>query len=229
MSVINIVGLPGAGKSILFADYILQTLRRNEKFFQKSGITRLVYTNIALSDHVTAKYNHFIRYWTDRNSLFLLRDCDVFIDEIAGYFNSRDWENLSEETRTWLMMHEHYGIELFCNTQNWKSIEVMFRRLTTELIHINKLCGNRRPSPTRPPIKFVWGIINSKHVDPKCFDEEEWNFKYSDMIGSFHLITRDKIALYNTRQDLIFKSKFFAKHIQKECAQCSWKGELYHR
>jgi len=229
MSVLNVVGLPGSGKSILFAEMILQTLDRNEKWYNKTGSTRLVYSNIRLSDFYEKRYNHFLRYWTDANTLYTLRDCDIFIDEIAGYFNSRDWETMAEETRQWLMMHEHYGCELFCNTQSWKTIEVSFRRLTTQLVHISKWLGCRRPSPTKPPVKFIWGLINSKNIAYRSFDDEEWEFQSEDVIGSFHLITKDKVAVYNTRQDLDFKKKYFAKHIEKECRHCDWKDIIRHR
>lgn len=229
MALLNIVGQPGSGKSLISAEHLLNTLDRNEKFFKKSGQTRLVYSNIRLSDELEKRYSHFLRYWNDRNMLHTFRDADIFIDEIAGYFNSRDWEKLSEETRLWLMLHEHYGIELYCNTQNWKTIDLAFRRLTTQLVHVNKWIGCRRPSPTKPPVKFIWGIVNTKNVSYKCFDEEEWNFQYDDILGDFFFITQARVGVYNTRQDLDFGHTQLAKHIEKTCATCGWKGAISHR
>jgi len=227
MSVINIVGQPGAGKTVILAELLLQTLEKYEKI----GLDRRVYSNIHLADEYERHYARTFHYWTDVNLLSALRDCDIFIDEIAGYFNSRDWENMPVETREWLFLHEHYGVELICCTQSWKTIDISFRRLTSQLLYLEKWFGNKRPTPTNPTVRFVYGLLNMKNVSRKCFDKEDWEFEFDDVIGEFRWISRKKINYYNTLQKVEFNRVHFAKHVAgKVCLTCGWHSdEITHR
>lgn len=221
MSVINIVGQPGNGKTIILAEKLLQTLEKYEKFYNKTGVIRKVYSNIHLAQQWEEYFSKWFVYWTDINLLSTLRECDVFIDEISGYFNSRDWEQMPRETREWLFLHEHYGVELVCCTQSWLTIDISFRRLTSELIYIEKWFGNARPSPTKPPPRWIYGLINLKHINRKSFEKEDWEFESDDIIGDFFWISRKKVNYYNTLQKVEFNRKFFLKHIdEKICLTC---------
>ena len=60
--------------------------------------------------------------------------------------------------------------------------------------------GSRDPSPTRPPIKRIWGLIMKREVDPLSYDDEG-NRKF---VGypSLITITKRRTKVFDTRQEI---------------------------
>jgi len=149
--IVVFTGLPGSGKSAKLARTAVNVLYRNKRWRDKGGQLRKLYTNLKLAPAVEEEFKEYIVYWSDLRELTTLRDVDVLIDEVATYFDARLWETLSLEMRRWLAQHRKFGIEMYCTSQDFAQVDKAFRRLVNHLHHIRKICGSRRPSPTKPP------------------------------------------------------------------------------
>jgi len=113
-------GLPGAGKTLKLASVSLWLLRRNKKYFDKSGIRRLVYSNIKFNKKIEEYYKGFIVYWTDIEQVAKSRQCDVVWQEMSEYLDSQQWEKCPVELRRWVRLHRHYGIDVYGDNQYTK-------------------------------------------------------------------------------------------------------------
>jgi len=58
---------------------------------------------------------------------------------------------------------------------------------------------------------------------------EDWEFEYDDLVGKLFWISRENCQTFDTTQDLDFHKTQYAKHIEKVCNECGWKGTVYHR
>jgi len=99
-----------------------------------------------------------IRYWKDIEELERFTECDLFIDEIGAYFDSRTFDLLPLSTRLWLAQAQKLGVHIWGGAQDWGQIDVSFRRLVGKIYEVKKLIGTRRPSKTMPAGKYRWAI-----------------------------------------------------------------------
>jgi len=210
-------GLPGAGKSLKLARTALGVLHRNRKFFQKSGKKRVLYTNLKFSEAVEQEFGDFIVYWKDLRELVQLRDCDVLIDEIATYFDARQWENMSYEVRRWLAQHRKFGIEIYGTAQDFAQADKSFRRLTSNLQYLTKLVGSRDISSTRPDPKYIWGICLVRTLDPVTYDEAKSKFASGGFIPQFLFIIRADTEVFDTRAEVKSSAYPPLKHMERVC------------
>lgn len=214
--IVIFTGLPGSGKSFKLGRTAIELLYRNARHARKTGIRRVLWTNLKLSAAVEKEFAGGIEYWTDLRQLTPLRDCDVLIDEVATYFDARLWETLSLEMRRWLSQHRKFGIEIYGTSQDFAQVDKAFRRLTSDLLYLTKLIGSRDISATRSPPRFVWGISLVRHLDPTVYDEQKSKFG-STGIPSFMLISRKGTTLFDTRAEVALSSALPMKHIEKVC------------
>jgi len=217
-------GLPGSGKSYKMGQTLVGILYRNKKLCEKTGIKRMVWTNLKLKEEVEQEFEGFFEYWTELRQLIPLRDVDVFIDEVGTYFDARLWETLSLEMRRWLNQHRKFGIELYGTAQDFAQVDKAFRRLTSDLLYITKLAGSRDISATRPNPRWIWGISALRHLDPTVYDEQKSKFGSSGL-PSFMFITRAGTEIFDTRAEVKLSSALPLKHINKECElpECGFK------
>jgi hypothetical protein len=232
-----ISGLPGSGKSYRLGQLVIDLLYRNRKLhlkqlnefkknpklFVKQGqllptepVPRRIWTNLKLMPKVEQEFSQYIMYWTELRQLTPLRDVDVIIDEVATYFDARLWETLSLEMRRWLAQHRKFGIEIYGTTQDFAQVDKAFRRLTSDLLYLTKIVGSGDISPTKPVIRFVWGIVLVKPMDPTVYDEQKSKFG-SAGFPQFMFITRAGTELFDTRAEVKLSSALPLKHIEKEC------------
>lgn len=219
-------GLPGSGKSLRTAKATLFLLQRNKRWYKKSKILRKVMTNIKLSEAVEKKFEGFYQYWKDPEELINFKECDVIIDEIATYFDSTQWKEMSLDIKRWLQLHRHFGVEIYGNTQTFSTIDISFRRLTDELYLLKKLVGSREPSNTRPPIRHIWGIILIRKLDARNYKEEEQENKAYGFTLMFY--GKDLTQVYNTKQELEKGSSPPLRHIERYCEVCGKKHIFHH-
>jgi len=216
-------GLPGAGKSYKMAQTVIDVLYRNKKWYEKSGILRPIYSNLKLSPSVEEEFKGFINYWSEPAELVTLRDVDVFWDEIATHLDSTQWQNMSLEIKRWLQQHRKFGIEIYGTTQDFAMIDKSMRRLTSDLLYLTKLFGSRDKSSTKPPVKYIWGLILVQHFDPTTYDEEK---KKSTGFPSFMLLNRSAIDIYDTTQEIKQGKYPPLNHIERECI---YPGCQFHK
>lgn len=216
-----IQGLPGAGKSLKLARLIIDVLYRNKKWFEKSGIKREVWLNLKLSEAVEKEFEGFIKYWKNPAELVDLRNVDVFWDEIATHLDATQWANMSLELKRWLQQHRKFGIDIYGTTQDFSMVDVSFRRLTSELMHLVKLFGSPDKSATRPEVKRIWGLVILRTLDPQKYDEKKSKFEPENLIPKFMWIQRSDIDVYDTTAEVEVGEYPRLRHIERKCECCS--------
>lgn len=214
--IIVISGLPGAGKSAQLARIAIGLLYRNKKYFKKSGVRRLLYTNLKLSSKVLAEFDGFVCEWVDPAQLTKIRDADVLWDEIATHLDATQWQNMSLELKRWLQQHRKFGIELYGTAQDFAQVDKSFRRLTSDLIHVTKIIGTRDKSATQPEVKRVFVISIKRTLDPQAYDEEKSKFSGGGLPWPM-LITKKDIEIFDTNAEVKMGKYPPLRHIEREC------------
>jgi len=222
-------GLESSGKTLRLAMVVADLAWRNSKWQEQIRTTRPIYSNFHFSEdfyeYCTTKLGVPIIYWKHIDELIQISEGDVIIDEVGNYFNSRMWSELSLEAMSWLQQGAKTGIEIYGGAQDFAQVDKAFRRLVNNLYHITKLLGSRRPSATKPPVKFIWGLCSMKELDPVGYDEDKSKFNSAQMIPSFFLIRKQFCFIFNTNQK-IGKSRLMPlKHQERTCElnSCSFK------
>jgi len=220
-------GLESSGKSYLLAKLVADIAWRNKKWYEKSKIIRPIYSNLKFSQKFynlcVNEYKIPIFYWENIDDLIKIKHADIIIDEVGNYFDSRLWTELSLDTRRWLSQGAKVGIELYGTAQDFAQVDKAFRRLVNHLTHITKIIGSRRPSATKPPVGFIWGLCMKRDLDPIAYDEDKKRFEGSGM-PAFFFLRREYCELFDTSQ-IIEKSKPMPyKHIARVCelSSCSF-------
>jgi len=226
--IVVFTGLPGAGKSLKLAKTIINVLYRNRRWYKITGVKRILYTNLAMSDVVMQEFSGFIHNWTDLRELVVLKDADIVIDEIATYFDSRNWENLSLEVRRWLSQHRKFGIEIYGTAQDFAQADKSFRRLTSDLLYLTKLIGSRDISPTAPNPKYIWGVVLVQTLDPTIYDEQKSKFGNTG-IPKFMFISKEATKIFDTRAEVKMSGSLPLHHIEKTCEDpnCFFKKTIH--
>jgi len=128
------------------------------------------------------------------------RDCDIFIDELAIYFDSREWERLPRKIKKFLRLHRHYNCNIYGIAQDFLTIDNALRRLTAELFYMHRFIGTREPSPSRPPQRypFIMGLQCS--VAKSHWELEKEHYVY--VSRSFYFHTNHEFKIFDTTQEL---------------------------
>jgi hypothetical protein len=160
--------------------------------------------------------------WQDLDDIVDTQDCDIIIDEIGTYFDSRTWQDLTLKTRRWIAQSAKLGVEIYGASQDFAQVDISFRRLVNELWYIKKLFGSPRPSNTKPPIKKIWGLCMMRDLDPRNYSEADNEFHTASPIPKFFAIRRHDCEIFDTRQ-LIKKSKSQPfVHEERVCPVCGF-------
>jgi hypothetical protein len=182
----------------------------------------MVKSNLALSEKYGAPFKDLIEYWIDPEDLVKAKDCDVFWDEMATYVDANEYKNLPLELKRWIQQHRKIGVEIWGTTQDFAQIDKSFRRLTDTIYYNVKLIGSRDISPTRPPPKYIWGIIIQRSINPTDYNEDD---KGSQAKGfNPMLITRKKTEVFDTRQEILPGKPPPLRHVERKCLTC---GKVY--
>jgi hypothetical protein len=210
------VGLPGSGKSLRTAEIVMQLLRRNKKYYKRSGIVRQLYSNMRLNPSIEDEYKGFIKYWTDPSELVKVRDVDIVWDEVATYLDSTQWQNVPLELKRWLQQHRKFGIDIYGNTQDFPMIDISMRRLVHRAFLMKKLVGSRDKSATRPAPKRVWGLIIMREIDPASYTADKTEYRF--VSSSFMFIKRSLCDVFDTTQEIKTGQYPPLRHIKRDCA-----------
>jgi len=223
-------GLESAGKSLALAMRAERVLKRNAKWKAKSGSVRPIVSNIAFSEAFMTSARKLgipVHIWRDLDDLILWKNCDVFIDEIGTYFDARNWTNLSLDVRRWVQQGAKAGIELYGAAQDFAQIDIAFRRLTNEVHQISKLLGSPRPSNTRPPVRFIWGLCVSWELDAKSYKSTEAEMKLAWIFPGWFFIRKHFCDLFDTTQFLEKSAPPLFKHYERSCPDCGLKKTFH--
>lgn len=212
-------GLESSGKSLLLAKTVRELIYRNAEWLKVTGVMRPIRSNIRFAPHVVERAKELgieIYYWKDLEDLTPHTEFDLVIDEIGTYFDSRKWSDLSLDVRRWIVQGAKCGIEMYGTAQDFAQVDKAFRRLTTNLVHITKIMGSRRPSATTPPIKRIWGICAKTELDPLAYKEDKDKFEGKGL-PSFFFIVKEDCIMYDTQQKIAEAKLPPFKHQVREC------------
>lgn len=164
------VGLESSGKSLLMSRELKENIKRNYKWKKYTGTDRPIYYNIAVSDELrdfAISKGVILKPWSNLWSLVDMYECDLYIDELATYFDSRFYSELPIDIRLWLAQAEKMGVQIVGATQDYFMIDISFRRLVKKLYEVKKVIGSPRPMQTAPKVKYIWGIIFIWELDAR--------------------------------------------------------------
>jgi len=208
-------GAPGQGKSLYTARLVRKLIKRNKKWYEKSGIIRMLYSNIHFSPSFLDENKEFIAYWNSPLQLTQILDADGIWDEIATELDSRNFTSLPDELKIFLSQYRKRGVDIYANTQDFSMVDMRARLMVTRVATLNKIIGSPDPSPTRPPIKRIWGLIMIREVGEILTDDPH-NKKYLG-IPSFFFIDKEDVEIYDTRQDIPLSPPLPYRHLVRQC------------
>jgi len=193
-----IEGAPGQGKSLYTAKIVKKLVKRNKKWYEKSGIVRKVYSNITFSSDFFEDNQRFIAYWRSPLELTQILDGDVIWDEIATELDSRNFAQLPDELKIFLSQYRKRGVDIYANTQDFSMVDARARLMVTRVASLTKIIGSADPSPTKPPVKRIWGLVMVRDVEN--YKETNGDKKKYGYVPSFFFIDREDVEIYDTRQ-----------------------------
>jgi len=214
-------GIESSGKSLKLAMTVVDLVFRNSEWRKKSGKIRPIRSNLRFSekffDWATKEMEVPIEYWDRLDDLTKFDQCDVVIDEIGNYFDSRLWQDLSLDTRVWITQGAKSGIEIYASAQDFAQVDKAFRRLTNHLYEIKKYIGSPRPAATKPPVQKIWGVCLARELDPRSYNEDKKKFASNFSLPTFFTIQKKYCDIFDTTQK-IKRSKLPAlKHETRTC------------
>jgi len=230
-----VTGLPGSGKSFFSARRAVEILHRNREWNKKTGKLRLLSSNLKLAKFVEDEFPGQISYWDDPSELVGMKNVDILWEEMGTHVDATQWANMPLELKRFLQQHRHRGVEIYGNVQEFSQVDISVRRLTHRLVYLQKLIGSRDPSPTSPPVKFVWGLINMKDLDPRDYKEDEKLKSTSNSFGldisflwpwNYMLLDRKTVDIFDMFND-IKRGKY--PPLQHQDRYCLHPGCQYHK
>jgi len=194
------VGNEGSGKSLLVGMECEDNIYRNARWNRITGLSRPIVYNVAFSPKLLKLADSLgveMHIWRHVAELPKLSECDLYIDELATYFDSRLFADLPLNIRLWLAQAEKLGVEIVGCAQDFGQVDKSFRRLCKEVFEVKKVVGSRRPMKTAPPVKFIWGVCLKWALEPRSFDGEQVDMK---AIGwpSIFFIRKKNTELFDT-------------------------------
>jgi len=205
---------------------------RNFDWSKKYGFFRPMAFNFPISKKFEEKLSEMkipLIYWDTLRDLVKLKEADIFIDEIANYFDARNWADLPREAKKWVRQGHKMGIELYGASQKFGSVDKAFRELTNELYDIVKVAGSKRPSKFHPPIKRIWGLCFMRAVDPMAYDEQGERTSSSFSWPKPFLIRKHDCELFDTNAEIKDIKRIDVGHIEKYCQVCGDVVGLSHK
>lgn len=222
-------GLEGSGKSLKMAEYVRYILDNNAYYLKKTGIPRPIYTNTEFSSSFVslAKSKGVpIIKWENLDDIVDKKGCDIVIDEIGTYLDSRLWADLPLRFRRWIAQCNKNGVNILGTAQDFAQVDKSFRRLTTKLYYVTKIIGSRRPHETLPRVRFPFGFFMMRDIDPRCYKEDEPKI---DQSGLPHFFTLKKkyYSIFNTNAEVSESKPMSYRHIEKCCSVCGYHRVLH--
>jgi len=236
MSKIVWTGLEDSGKSYMLAKASVKIAKRNAKWQEITGVYRPIISNVAYSQdfHDLAKeLNIIVEPWKDLEELPKLSERwpgggDIFVDEIGTYFDSRTFKDLPLDIRLWLAQASKLGWDMYGAAQDFAQVDIAFRRLTNQLFHVRKLAGSNRPAPSKPPIRFIWGLCTIREMDPVGYDEKMLAFNQKSVFPWPFFIRKDYCHVFETNKRVPKSAPPPYKHIARRCEVQGCNLEMFH-
>jgi len=223
MAKVVYTGAEDSGKSYMLAWQAGKLVERNARWLKITGNERPVASNLQFMpwfEEFATTQGVPIKYWKDLEELPSMDGCDLIVDEIGTYFDSRTFKDLPLDVRLWTAQASKLGTDIYASAQDFAQVDVSFRRLvrgpTNGLYKITKLVGSDRPHRTKPPVKRIWGVCIMQELDPMKLDEEKNQFASAGMPMPFLL--RKKICnIFDTSKRIATSAATPYKHVVRHC------------
>jgi len=201
---------------------------QNARWKKKWGFTRPLVSNLHFSkafEEKAAQQGIPIIYWNRLEEIVGIEECDLFIDEIGTYFDSRLWPDLSLDCRRWIAQTAKRGVDFWCTAQDFAQVDLSFRRLVDQLFYVQKIIGSRRPAATKPPVHGAWGFCWELQLNPRNYEENK-----KEVLGWFggFLIEQWACNIYDTHEKMKKSPPMPLEHIERKCPDCG-KIHTIHR
>lgn len=223
----------GSCKSLDQAQTSFGLLLQSLKFQKKYNLPkREVWCNFHLNKEIQKRFYDRLFYWRDPQQMVftdypqntkIRRNFDCVWDEIAVEIPSDKWKETDPEIRRFFAQHRKRGIRIFANTQDYMMVDINARRMATDIFQVHKIFGSRDPSPTLPPLKFIWGFGVKWRLDKALLRIDDQNRRHTDLIPRFIPITRKAVNLYDTSEDIYKEPNQYLMHRERLCATCGFK------
>lgn len=202
---------------------------RNSYFYKKTGVMRPIVSNIAYSDSFkafAASKGVPVRSWQHLAELETMSECDLFIDEVGAYFDSRTFADLPLSTRLWLAQAQKLGVYIYGGAQDWAQIDVSFRRLVNKLYHVTKVVGSRRPSKSLPGSRIPWAFGLVWRLDPQS-DADSGKLKALSIIPSIAVMTSHDTSRFDTNARVLQSAPPPLRKIVRVCPEDGYTRTRY--
>jgi len=216
-------GRKGSGKSLAQARTALQLFREYRKIEKKypSLPARLLITNVKLSEKIEEREGGtHLYYWDNFRQLrycprsgcwrgdkkHAIHDADIQHDEVGKDFPAGSWTNTPKWVKQIFSHLRKRGNRYFANTQVYEDIDIAFRRQIDYANKIVKVFGSGDVTATRPPIRFVYGLILKTDFDPELLewerDPEKRKLKSTPGMPEVIFIKKKWINAYDTATEI---------------------------
>lgn len=165
-------GIESSGKSLLLSRKAEEIRKRNKKWYEMTGVSRIMAFNSPMSESfVQSVIESGCQYvqFRDFDEIAHFTEADIFIDELIKFFPASGSASLSNEQLHFVTQGAKSGIYLFGASQDFSQVHKQFRLLTNEVYVVNKLIGSPRPMASAPPVKHIWGVCFMRQVKPSSF------------------------------------------------------------
>lgn len=223
------IGKEGSGKTLLMGRESERLVYRNERLAKKTGVVRPIVSNIKYSDSfkVFAEAHGVpLRSWRHVAELEYLSECDLFIDEVGAYFDSRTFADLPLSTRLWLAQAQKLGVHIFGGAQDWAQIDVSFRRLVNRLYEIKRVVGSRRPSRSLPGSKYPFALGLVWRLSPQS-DSDAGTARSLSFIPSIVVMTKRDTRRFDTNARVPMSDPPPLRKIVRKCPEDGYTRTRY--
>jgi len=247
-----VTGLESSGKSLKLAMIAEKLLIRNKnwltrqqtdyrklgpagflkKYRRETPYARPIASNMHFSkifEERATRANISIKYWRHKHELILMEETDIICDEVANYWNSRMWQDMSTDELQWLSQGAKRGIEFYGASQDFAMVDKGFRRLTNRLFFIYKVIGSARPSATKPPVNRVWGLCLVFEMDPRLYKEDEAVMQRKSLIPDWYTIQKKYCELFDTNERIKRSEAIPLRHVERGCElpECTFHKTMH--
>jgi hypothetical protein len=231
MAKVVYTGAEDSGKSYQLALRAGKLVERNARWLKITGVPRPIASNLQFMpwfEELAESKKVPIKYWKDLEELPSLNGCDLIIDEMGSYFDSRTFKDLSLDVRLWVAQASKLGTDIYGSAQDFAQVDISFRRLvrgpTNGLFAIGKLVGSDRPHPTKPPVKHIWGFCMMRELDPLKLNDETNQFAAQGLPHLF-FIRKEICTIFDTTKRIAKSAPVPYKHIERRCTDPDCKFE----
>jgi hypothetical protein len=231
MAKVIYTGAEDSGKSYQLALRAGKLVERNAKWLRITGRPRPIASNLEFQpwfEEMAMDLGVPIIYWKDLEQLPHMGGCDLIMDEMGTYFDSRTFKDLPLDVRLWVAQASKLGTDIYGSAQDFAQVDVSFRRLvkgpTNGLFMITKMLGSDRPHPTKPPVSKIWGVCMMRELDAMKLNQDSSQFA-SVGLPHFFVLRKEICNIFDTTKRIAKSAPVPYKHIERYCTDpnCDFK------